>query len=267
MPILAPYGFEKEEEAKQFEITEQFILEEQNSGRKRRAETRRIEAEEESRLAAEIAHLKGFREHTKALNTQEELQRKISDVERSYFNRKMVVSKASQMASSECRLQFTKVREFFDELHKTKKEALSRQHRRSLRRLEIVHRLKKTDPRVKALEVQIADRIYKKKLQDLNELQMAQNMEEAVYMESMLTLLDKVQSGKEAAAKDIFELHVQHLKDRRKSGVQRAEATSSTNASCDNSSAIDDALLRTSLFRLVMPVIFPGLKPSGTSFK
>ena len=162
--------YQKDEERRQFEITEKFIHMEQNAGSKRRAHARRLEAEEEKRLAGDIAHLKGFRESTKHLQTREELQRKMSDAERAYFSRKMVVAKASQMASSECRLQFARVREFFEELHSIKKQALQREHQRSMRRLEIIHRLKQSDGRVKALEVQIADRVYKKKLQDLNEV-------------------------------------------------------------------------------------------------
>lgn len=74
--------FQEKEKAKQFEITEKFILQEQNSGRRRRAEARRAEAEEEKRLASDIVHLKGFRERQKIVNTHEELQRKISDGER-----------------------------------------------------------------------------------------------------------------------------------------------------------------------------------------
>ena len=215
--------YKREEEDRQFELTETFILREQTSGRVRRAQARRVEAGEELRLAAEIAQLKGFRKSTKHLHTKEELQRKISDAERAYFNRKMVVSKASQVASSECRQQFARVREFFEDLHSVKKDALLREHKRSLRRLDIIHRLKQSDGRVCALELQIADRVYKKKLQDLNELHIAQNMEEAIYMESMLELLDKVQSGKETAALEIFELDVQHIKQRQQGESRRAE--------------------------------------------
>lgn len=215
--------YHKEQESRQFELTETFILREQVSGRRRREHARRVEAEEEFRLAGEVALLKGFRESTKQNQGREELQRKISDAERAYFNRKMVVSKASQMASAECRLQFAKVREFFEQLHVLKKDSLSREYQRSLRRLEIIHRLKQSDARVQALDFQIADRVYKKKLQDLNELHIAQSMEEAIYMEQMLDLLDKVQGGKETAAKEIFDLHVQKLKGRQEADTRRGQ--------------------------------------------
>lgn len=211
------------EEERQFVTIETFIKREQTSGAARRETARRVEAAEELRLAAEIAQLKGFRNTANMWQSQEELQRKISDAERAYFRRKMVVSKSSQVASSECRLQFSKVREFFEELHSIKKVALHQEHERAMRRLEIMHRLSHSDSRVKMLEVQIAERVYKKKLQDLNELHIAQNMEEAIYMESMLDLLEKVQVGKENAAKEVFELHVKNLKERQESETQRSQ--------------------------------------------
>lgn len=215
--------YTKEQEERNFEITETFIFKEQRSSKMRREKARHQEAGEELRLAAEIAKLKGFRDSTKHIQVKVELQRKISDAERAYFSRRMVVSKASQMASADCRLQFARVRDFFEELHHIKKDALLREFQRAMRRLEVIHRLKQSDARVKALEVQIADRVYRKKVQDLNELHIAQNLEEAIYMESMLDLLDKVQAGKETAAKEVFELHVKNLRDRQESDTRRSQ--------------------------------------------
>ncbi len=210
--------FDRVEMEKQFELTETFVCREQVTGTIRREKARRMEAAEELRLAAEIAQLKQFRETSQLRQSSEEIQRKISDAERAYFKRKMVVSKSSQMASSECRFQFVRIRGFFDEVHDVKKEGLLREHQRSRIRLEIIHRLNQSDARVKMLEVQISDRVYKKKLQDLNELHIAQNMEEA-----MLDLLDKVQTGKENAAKEVFELHVKNLKERQEADTRRSQ--------------------------------------------
>ena len=70
------------------------------------------------------------------------------------------------------------------------------------------------------------DRIHKKTLQDLNQLCIAQNMEEAIHMESMLDLLEMVHAGKEDAAKEIFKLTVEHLKDRQEADTRRASESS-----------------------------------------
>lgn len=124
----------------------------------------------------------------------------------------MVYAKAGQHASAECRLQFVRVRKFFDDLHSSRKEALLRQHTRSQRLQGVMHRLNGADPRVISLDQQIADRVYQKKLGDLNELHMAQNFEEAIYLESMVEILDRIQAAKETAAREIFELDIQNFR-------------------------------------------------------
>ena len=140
---------------------------------------------------------------------------KISDVEQSFLRRKMVFAKAAQVASAECRLQFARVREFYDKLHNTRQEVLRRQHRRTLQFQEITHRLCGTDARVVSLDQQITNRLYQKKKADLNEVHMAQTLEEAVYLESMMDVLDSVQAGKETAARELFELHIRNIKAQR----------------------------------------------------
>lgn len=204
-----------ESKSKEFDDIQVFILEEQTKGRQRRKLARRVEATEEKRLAADVAELKGYRLRTQIANTHEILHHKVADAERSYFSRKMVIARSAQVANSECRLQFSRVRDFFDRLHHSRRDALRRQYRRSIKLQSLTHRLRNTDERVAALERQIANRLYHKKKSDLNELHMTQNMEEAMYLESMLDLLFKVQQGKESAARELFELHVGHLKEQR----------------------------------------------------
>ena len=47
----------------------------------------------------DIAQLKGFRFESNARDQEKTLQNKISDTERSYFQRKMVVAKAAQLGT------------------------------------------------------------------------------------------------------------------------------------------------------------------------
>lgn len=76
------------DESKEFEFIEAFIISEQNQGRKRRDQTRKTVASEERRIEAEVAELKALRFKTKLQKTQEELQDKIADTERSYLCRR-----------------------------------------------------------------------------------------------------------------------------------------------------------------------------------
>jgi hypothetical protein len=176
----------QDEENKELVCLEGFISTEQALGRQRRSEARKLEAIEEMRLAVEIAQLKGVRMRQQLATTHEEVQLKISDAEQSFLRRKMVFAKAAQVASAECRLQFARVREFYDKLHNTRQELLRRQHKRTLQFQEITHRLCGTDARVVSLDQQITNRLYQKKKADLNEVHMAQTLEEAVYLESMM---------------------------------------------------------------------------------
>lgn len=125
----------------------------------------------------------------------------------------MVLAKASQMAASDCRKQFIRVREFFQQLYLRRKDQLRRQYERSLKVQSIVHRLCKTDPRVMALEQNTAERIFRKKEADMGEMNMVQNLEEATYLESLMTLLDEVQQAKEAAFDAHFQLQIRDLKE------------------------------------------------------
>lgn len=206
-----------------FERIQAFVVEEQNLGRQRRRAARVLEAAEEHRLAGEVAEIKGSRLQSRDIRAKDELAMKISDAERSYLSRKMVVAKAAHVASAECRYQFRRVRTFFDGLHKARKEALRRQYDRSVNMQAVTHRLRNTDARVAALERQIASRLYQKKRTDLNELHMVQNTEEATYLESMLDLLTKIQKGKEAAARELFQFRVSNLKERRLQDKRREE--------------------------------------------
>lgn len=61
--------------------------------------------------------------------------------------------------------------------------------------------------------MKVANRLYIKKKTDANEYHMAQCIEEAQYLESVLGLLDKVQAGKEEAATALLALQVEQLKN------------------------------------------------------
>jgi hypothetical protein len=211
----------QDEKNKELETIEDFILSEQNFSRQRRALARKLEASEEMRLAADVAQLLGFREGTKLANAHEEMQQKISDAEWDYVSRKMVFAKAAQIANAECRVQFARVREFFQRLHQSRLEVLRRQYKRSLKLQVISNRIRCTDARVVALEQQIDSRLYHKKKTDLNELHLAQNLEEAVYLESTLNLLDEVLAGKETAARALFELQIKGFNTQREANAKR----------------------------------------------
>lgn len=207
----------------EYQLTEEFVLEEQNATRARHATARRLEAAEEKRLAADVAQLKGLRLKSAKANLDEELRWKIANAETAFTSRKMVFAKASQVAAASLRVQFTKVRSFLEKLHEAKQMALYREHRRGLNFQTVMHGLKQTDTRVVSLDRQISLRLFRKKKADLNELHMARTLEEAVFLESMMDLVDKVQGAKEQAAKDMFTLHVQHLKQERNMNAERKQ--------------------------------------------
>ena len=66
-------------------------------------------------------------------------------------------------------------------------------------------------------------RLFRKKKADLNKFHMTRTLEEAVFLESMMNVLDKVQKGKEAATRDMFDLHVRNLKTERANNDRRQD--------------------------------------------
>jgi signal transduction histidine kinase len=197
---------------KEFEKIESFIKDEKVSGRKRRDTARLLAASEEVRVSAEVAELKTYRFAQGSSAGLVRLREKIADVENSHASRKMVISRASRMATADCRRQFKRVREFFQSLHDNRKDKLKYQYERSLKIQSMLHRLRKSDPRVMALEQNTAERIYRKKEADMTELNMVQNLEEATYLEKIIVLLDDVLEAKEAAADAYFQLQIKNLK-------------------------------------------------------
>jgi len=205
---------------KEFAKIERFIREEKVSGRKRRETARLLAACEEVRLSADVAELKVYR--IKQMNLMDtKLQDKIADAEKSHAKRKMVIAKAAQRANTDCRQQFKRVREFFQSLHDDRNTKLRQQIDRSLKIQSIMHRLAKTDPRVRALEQNTAERIFRKKESDMTELNMVQNLEEASYLEKIVTLLDEVQLAKEQAADNYFQVQIKNLKMQQHNQEQR----------------------------------------------
>lgn len=216
----------KDENRKEFEKIELFIRDEKNQGRKRREVARLLAASEEVRVAAEVAELKAYRVKAAASAGDSKLQEKIADAEKSYLNRKMVISKAARLATSDCRIQFKRVRDFFQSLHDVRKVKLRKQYERSLKIQSLLHRLRNTDPRVRALEQNTAERIFRKKESDMVELNMVQNLEEATYLEKIITLLDDVQEAKESAADAYFQLQIRNLKQQQSNTkLREAEVT------------------------------------------
>ena len=209
------------EQSDQFNMVEEFIKEEHETGRLRRSEARKLATSEEKRLAAEIASLKSLQQVSAANTSSQELQDKIFDAERSYMSRKMIVAKAAVVASSECRFQFSRSRVFMESLHKKRQVDILREYKSSLFHLQLVNHIQGKDSRVCALEEQVAQRLYEKKKSDVNEFYMAQCIEEALYLESVLGLLDKVQSGKEEAARSVLALQVEQLKTAAASAAER----------------------------------------------
>ena len=206
---------------KEFEKIESFIKDEKVSGRKRRDTARLLAASEEVRVSAEVAELKSYRFEQPSLAGLGRLRQKIADVENAHANRKMVISKASRMATADCRRQFKRVREFFQSLHDDRKDKLQYQYERSLKIQSMLHRMRQSDPRVMALEQNTAERIYRKKEADMTELNMVQNLEEATYLEKIIVLLDDVLEAKESAADAYFQLQIKNLKSQQHTHVSR----------------------------------------------
>lgn len=207
----------------EFRFMEGFVLHEQTSSRDRRFHARRVEASEEKRLAAEVAQLRGLRLRSKTSRGEDDLRWKISDAERSYINRKMVYAKASQIAGTDLRSQFARVRSFIEKMHSSRQKTLYSEHRRAFNFQALVHALKKSESRVISLDRQIALRLYRKKKADLTESHMKQTLLEAEYIESMMNMLDTVQNSKEAAARELFNLHVTNLKIERGNNERRQD--------------------------------------------
>lgn len=202
----------KDENKKEFEKIEVFIKSEKIVGRKRRETARLLAASEEVRVAAEVAELKAYRlKQTNSIGDAKLLE-KIGDAEKSHAKRKMVISKAARLATSDCRKQFKRVRDFFQSLHDMRKAKLRLQFDRSVKIQSLLHRLRNADPRVMALEENTAERIFRKKEADMQELNMVQNLEEATYLEKIISLLDDVQEAKENAADSYFQFQLKHLK-------------------------------------------------------
>ena len=65
--------------------------------------------------------------------------------------------------------------------------------------------------------------MFRKKEANLNELHMAQNLEEASYLETMFGLLNKVTEAKEVATTEIFQLEIAHLKAAQSANAERAQ--------------------------------------------
>lgn len=202
----------KIENKKEFEKIEGFIKSEKNVGRKRREAARLLAASEDVRVAAEVAELKSYRLKQYSASSDAKLQEKIADAEKAHANRKMVISKAARLATSDCRKQFKRVRDFFQSLHDDRNAKLRAQYERSVKVQSVLHRLRKTDPRVMALEQNTTERIFRKKEADSTELNMVQNLEEATYLEKIISLLDDVQEAKENAADSYFQFQLKNLK-------------------------------------------------------
>jgi len=202
----------KVENKKEFQKIESFIREEKKTGKQRREEARLLAASEEVRIAAEVAELKAHRINQHFHYSQAILREKVLNAEKSHNSRKLVISKSARTATSDCRTQFKRVREFFQTLHDDRRAKLRRQYERSVKIQALLHRLRKTDPRVMQLQQQTAERIFKKKETDMIELNMVQNLEESTYLETIIAVMDDLQAAKECAADDYFKLQIKNLK-------------------------------------------------------
>ena len=195
----------------EYDTIEVFIKNEQNLARQRRSNARKVEAAEEIRLAAGVAEIKEFRDKVSLREEDDKLQRRVSEAEYSYMKSRMTFAKASQVAASECRLEFSRAREFFEQLYLQRLQNLKQQHQRSLRLQKVLHVLRGTNERIISLDKRVANRLYEKKVRDIKELHQAQNLEEAAYLDTMLDMMDMIQSEKGLAAREVFELQVQHF--------------------------------------------------------
>jgi len=215
-----------------FEMIEVFVRDSNKEGKERRTVARKVAATAEKHMAAELASMKSIRKVRERANHEQELQQKIGNTERSNLRRKMVMAKSSQVASAECRLQFASNRAFMETLHEKKQDDLHRQYKSKLFLIKLLNRLQGKDSRFCALEEQIEQRVYQKKKADANEHHMAQSLEEAQYLEAVLGLLDKVQAGKEEAARCLLELQVPQLKETAASADERNKELELFYASC-----------------------------------
>jgi hypothetical protein len=205
----------------EYDTIEVFIKNEQNLARQRRSTARKVEAAEEIRLAAGVAEIKEFQDRSSIRDGEEKLQQRVSDAEYSFMKRRMTLAKSSQVAASECRLEFARAREFFEKLNLQRLESLKQKHRRSLRLQTVLHVLRGTNSRVISLDKRVTHRLYEKKVRDIKELHQAQHLEEAAYLDRMLDMMEMIQSEKERAAREVFELQVQHFQQQRLSNVKR----------------------------------------------
>jgi len=71
------------------------------------------------------------------------------------------------------------------------------------------------------LEQNTAERIFRKKESDMTQLNMVQNLEEANYLEKIVTLLDEVQVAKESAADSYFQMQIKNLKTQQRNQRRR----------------------------------------------
>ena len=211
----------KLENKKEFERIEAFIKNEKVNGRKRREAARLLSASEDVRVAADVAKLKAYRLRQNRSTGDAKLQEKLADAEKSHAERKMVISKAARLATSDCRKQFKRVRDFFQSLDDIRKAKLRMQHERSVKIQSMLHRMRKIDSRVMALEQNTAERIFRKREADMTELNMVQNLEEATYLEKIIALLDDVQVAKENAADSYFLFQINSLKSQQASADLR----------------------------------------------
>lgn len=205
-------NIETAEKRREFEFIEEYVRKEQVQGKERRAASQKLGTSEDKHLAAELAILKDYDVQRQQVDYEAEIQRKIQRIENAYMKRRMVLSKAAQVAMGECREQSARVRAFMQRLHQKRQVDVYRQYKSGLFFQQLSHALEDKDSRVRALEAQIAHRVYQKKIADSNEFHMTQNLEEAQYLEQIQDLLHGVQEGKERAARKIVELQVRHLK-------------------------------------------------------
>mmetsp|Transcript_22983 Transcript_22983/g.54232 ORF Transcript_22983/g.54232 Transcript_22983/m.54232 type:complete len:1053 (+) Transcript_22983:227-3385(+) len=220
-------------ERDEFESIERFIASEKKQGYKEREAGRRLAASEEIRLASQIAEIKGFRSRASNQNAEVSLRNRMSDMEKAYIARKLVVVKASQVTSADCRRQFTRVKQFFEKIHLSRQKSLRDSYERSMKVLKMMHRIRDCDSRLAEIELQSAERMYQVKVANLNQLHMAQNLEESGYLEQMFLLLDKVSAAKEAAASDLFQHDMEEARSLKELNVRldgelekaRADAT------------------------------------------
>ena len=105
-------------------------------------------ASEEIRLASQIAEIKGFRSKASKEDAEVTLRNWMSDTEKAYIARKLVVVKASQVTSADCRRQFARVKTFFEKIHLSRQKSLRDSYERSIKVLKMMHRIRDCDSRL-----------------------------------------------------------------------------------------------------------------------